>query len=266
MTTIAFLHAHPDDESSQTAGTMAMAVDAGYRVIVIFATDGDFGTAASDLAEGESVADRRQREATASAAALGLHGVHWLGYADSGMTGWPQNDDPACLARAPLEESARRVADVLDAEGADVLVGYDWHGNYGHPDHVAVHRIAYRAAELAARTPLVLEETMNRDALRRRYQAALAAGETEAWDPDAPADDGNPVGSPESELNWAVDLDEAYLARKRAAMTAHASQTSDVGMMLQLPPEVFAAQFGVEYYRQEGNTDPLRHAWPFPPA
>ncbi|MGL5861895.1 MAG: PIG-L deacetylase family protein, partial [Phycicoccus sp.] len=88
MSTIVFLHAHPDDEASQTSGTMARLVDDGHRVVVVFATDGDHGEAPDDLAPGESVVDRRRSEAAGSAAAIGLHRMVWLGYADSGMSGW----------------------------------------------------------------------------------------------------------------------------------------------------------------------------------
>ena len=265
VSTIVFCHAHPDDEASQTSGTMARAAREGHRVVVVFATNGDHGQPPDDLAPGETVVQRRRREAQASAEVIGTARVEWLGYADSGMTGWEQNSGPGSFHGADLEEAAGRLAAILDEERADVLVGYDWHGGYGHPDHVKVHHVVHRAAELAQRRPRLLESTMNRDSMRRMFEAATAAGEAPGWDPDGPADDGNPVGTPESELHYRVDV-TPDLATKRAALACHASQTSDVGMMLQLPPEVFAAQFGVEYYRQEGNTDPLRHAWPFPPA
>ena len=99
---------------------------------------------------------------SASAAALGVHRVVWLGYSDSGMTGWEQNADPASFLQAAVDEAAERLAAVLREEHADVLTVYDWHGNYGHPDHIKVHHVGHRAAELAG-TPTVFEATMNRD-------------------------------------------------------------------------------------------------------
>lgn len=71
MSTIVLLHAHPDDEASQTAGTMRLAADAGHRVVCVYATDGDHGTVPADLAEGETVVARRRVEAAASAEVLG---------------------------------------------------------------------------------------------------------------------------------------------------------------------------------------------------
>ena len=62
--------------------------------------------------------------------------VAWLGYRDSGMTGWEQNTHDGAFHSADLDEAAGRLAAILDEEHADILVGYDWHGGYGHPDHV----------------------------------------------------------------------------------------------------------------------------------
>ena len=260
MSTIVFLHAHPDDEASQTSATMRLAADAGHRVVCVYATNGDHGTVPADLREGETVVDRRRAEAQASAVALGTARVVWLGYADSGMTGWEQNSHEQSFHACSTGEAAARLARVLDEEDADVVVGYDWHGGYGHPDHVKVHAVVHRAAELAARRPRLLEATMNRDHMRRMFEAATAAGmapEDADWDPDAPADDGNPVGTPEAEIHWHVDA-RPVLAAKRAALSAHASQ-EDVGWMLGMPEEQFAAAFGDEWFiepgREPGMTD-----------
>ncbi|PKW26209.1 PIG-L family deacetylase [Phycicoccus duodecadis] len=262
MSTIVFLHAHPDDEASQTSGSMARLVDEGHRVVLVVATGGEHGTVPEDLADGETLVDRRRRELETSARAIGLHRVVWLGYADSGMTGWEQNAAAGAFTAADLDEAAGRVAAVLDDEDADVVVGYDWHGGYGHPDHVKVHHVLHRAAELAARRPRVLESTMNRDAMRELARLARAAGQQDDWDPDRPMDDGNPMGTPEAEIHWQVDV-TGLIDRKRAALTAHASQTSDVGMMLAMPPEVFTAVFGYEHFVEPGREAEMVRGWPF---
>ena len=261
MSTIVFLHAHPDDEASQTSGSMARAVSEGHRVVVVFGTHGDHGEAPDDLAPGETVVDRRRTEAEASAAVIGLHRIVWLGYTDSGMTGWEQNSHERAFAAVPLDEAAARFAAVLDEEDADVAVGYDWHGGYGHPDHIRVHHVLHRGAELAARRPRVLESTFNRDALRRLVEAAKAAGQV-VDDPDAPMDDGNALGSAEAEIHWRVDV-SPWLDTRRAALEAHSSQATDVGQMLALPPEVFAVIFGHEHYIEPGRLPGMVEAWPF---
>ena len=121
MATLVFVHAHPDDEASQTAGSMARAVAEGHRVVVVYATNGDHGDRPDDLAEEETLVDRRRVEATRSNEVIGTHRVVWLGYADSGMSGWDQNDHEASFARADVEEAAERLAEVLREEAADIV-------------------------------------------------------------------------------------------------------------------------------------------------
>ena len=140
MATIVSLHAHPDDEALLTGGWLAQRARSGDRVVLVFATDGDAGL--SDV-EGPLGAVRRD-EGEASARALGAARVIWLGYADSGMAASPTRG-PGRFVDVSVADAARAVADVLDAENADVLTGYDANGGYGHPDHVAVHHVA-RAA------------------------------------------------------------------------------------------------------------------------
>lgn len=266
MSTIVFVHAHPDDEASGTAGSMARAADEGHRVVLVVATDGDHGSAPEDLADGRTVAEHRREEVAASAKVLGVARIAWLGYADSGMTGWAQNSAPRAFMNADVDEAARALAAVLDSEDADIVTGYDWHGGYGHPDHVMVHRVVRRAVDLAARRPRLLEVTMNRDAMRAMFRMAQAAGmETADWDPDGPGDDGNPIGTPEAEIHLRVDV-LPQLERKRAALQAHASQTTDVGMMLSLPQEAFTAMFADEYYIEPGLEPGMRSGWIFDDA
>lgn len=259
MGTLVCFHAHPDDECMLTGGTIARAAAEGHRVVLVVATDGAHGEVPSDLAPGETLADRRRAETERSAAVLGVERLVWLGYHDSGMTGWEQNDHDGSFWRADLDEAAGRLAAVLAEERADVLTVYDWHGGYGHPDHIQVHRVGHRAAELAG-VPRLLEATMNRDLFVRllamaaemgvSFDDASPDGEQAAprdFDPAGPADDGNPFGTPEHELSLRVDV-SAFLPEKRAAIACHASQVSDSSMFLQMPDEVFALAFGAEWF------------------
>ncbi len=269
MGTLVCFHAHPDDEVISTGGTIAKAAAEGHRVVLVVATNGDHGEVPDDLADGETLVDRRRVETDASARALGVSRVVWLGYADSGMTGWEQNDHHDSFHRADPDEAGARLADVLLEESADVLTIYDWHGNYGHPDHIAVHRVGVAAARRVP-TVRVLEATMNRDAFVRMVAAAREAGtpmgrpdsEQDEFDPTGPADDGNPMGMPESELTLSVDV-TAHLDAKRAAMRCHASQIEDTSFFLQLPDDAFALAFGTEWFIEHGVQPPVRAGWIF---
>ncbi len=263
MTTIVFVHAHPDDEASATACSMAMATDRGCRVVVVYATNGDHGDAPADLGTGETLVSRRRLEAAASAEVTGSE-VRWLDYADSGMHGWEQNEHDGSFHAADLDEAGARLASILDEVTPDVVVGYDFHGGYGHPDHVKVHHVTRRGIELHAGSPRHLEVTMNRDLMRRLRDQARAMGvDIGDWDPDQVMPDGHPIGTPESGIHWQVDGRDV-IDRKRAALACHASQTSDVGMMLEIPPEAFREGFGFEHYIEPALGDaPMRTAWAF---
>lgn len=273
MGTLVCFHAHPDDEAIATGGTMARAHDEGHRVVLVVATDGAHGEVPDDLREGETLAERRRAETEASARELGVDRVEFLGYTDSGMTGWDQNHHDGSFWQADVDEAARRLLDIVVEETADVLTIYDWHGGYGHPDHIQVHRVGRRVEEWArARLPglRVVESTMNRDEMRRGLEMAEALGMDDLgpdgdggdFDPDGPMDDGNPMGTPESELTLGVDV-SAYVDQKRASIAAHRSQVSDSSFFLQIPPEMFAQAFGREWYIEHDRPLGVRMGWLF---
>jgi LmbE family N-acetylglucosaminyl deacetylase len=267
MSTLVCFHAHPDDEAIATGGSMARAAAEGHRVVLVVATNGEHGEVPDDLAPGESLADRRRRETDASAEALGISRVVWLGYSDSGMTGWEQNGHPDSFVRAELDVAARRLAAVLEEEAADVLTAYDWHGNYGHPDHIKVHQVGHAAADLVPSVRL-FEATMNRDVVVEMIKAAIESGAGVGgpgegdFDPEGPADDGNPFGMPQSELTMSVDVSD-YVQHKRAAIACHRSQITDQSFFLEMPDEAFAQMFGTEWFIERGAQPPMQPGWLF---
>ena len=112
MSTLVAFHAHPDDESLAMGGTLARASAEGHRVVVVVATNGDHG----EKPEGTTVAqlvETRKREMQASCNLLGVHRLVWLGYSDSGMTGWEQNTAPNAFINADTEAAAQQLAKVL---------------------------------------------------------------------------------------------------------------------------------------------------------
>ena len=268
MATIVALHAHPDDESISTGGTLARAADEGHRVVLVFATRGECGEVAPGfLRDGEELGDRREEEARASAAVLGAHRVEFLGFRDSGMDGESTNDDPRCFWQADVEATVEQVASILREEVADVCLIYDDHGGYGHPDHVQVHRVGARAAE-AAGTPHVLEATFNRDHIRRLVEAAAEAGPggPEGIDaPEPPDIDEETFGSSDADITTYIDV-SSWVDRRRASMSAHASQIPADSFFLAMPDEAFTAAFGQEWFIRRGPALTTTDDWLLPPA
>ena len=123
---------------------------------------------------------------------------------DQGQGQDDQNNEPHSFWQAPIEDAAERLAKILREEAADVLTVYDSHGNYGHPDHIQVHRVGHRAADLAG-TPVVYEATMNRDAVHRMDAlAAELAPDLDFEPPELPEE--MEFGTPEADLTTAIDV------------------------------------------------------------
>ena len=140
--------------------------------------------------------------------------------------GEPTNDLPGTFWTADVEEAAGKLAAILREENADVLTVYDDHGGYGHPDHIQVHRVGMRAAELAG-TPRVYQSTINRDRRGAGREAIAAAGPGVEM-PDL-ADGLRHAGGRD---HRARSTSPTYAEHKRKAMRAHASQISEQSFFL----------------------------------
>ena len=179
--------------------------------------------------------------------------TEFLGYVDSGMVGTGTNTAPGAFAAADVEEAAQKLAAILSAEEADVVTVYDDHGGYGHPDHVQVHHVGMRAAEIAG-TPRVLQATMNRDEMRRLMAVAAESGLMGDGNGNGDGPDEREMesmGTPAAELTTRVDV-VPWIAAKRAAMRAHSSQIAADSFFLALPDEAFGMAFGTEWFLHVG--------------
>jgi LmbE family N-acetylglucosaminyl deacetylase len=260
--TLVAFHAHPDDEALLTAGTMARAAAEGHRVVTVVATDGDLGLASDEYAADGRLGERRLAELHESARALGVARVEWLGYADSGLAdgqtpGRPERPGHERFVRVDIDEAAERLAEILREEHADVLLTYDRNGGYGHRDHVKVHVVGARAAELAG-TPRVLEATVPRDSINR---ALDLAARLYRFPPEFDRDSFRRAFSARSEITHRISV-RRYAAAKRASMRAHASQASADGggdrtlaAFLRIPRPLYDLVFGREWF-----VDPARPA------
>ncbi|MGD9530864.1 PIG-L deacetylase family protein [Pseudonocardia sp.] len=242
--TVVALHAHPDDEAIFTGITLRRLADAGARTVLVMATGGELGESRVPLRPGETVSARRMAELEAAADLLGIARIVLLDHRDSGLPGWTDARHARALAAADPVALARRVAEVVDAEGAGTLVHDDEQGIYGHPDHDATHRIGRLAAELTGTASYQM--TIDREHLhvtaRDRHLVHGAARAAAV-----------PFGRVTVEISLAVTGSATDLERKRAAITAHASQVAPEDV----PAEDFAITYGYEWFRRTGRPGAL---------
>ncbi len=252
VATVAFLHAHPDDEAIFSGGTMAALAAAGHRVVLLVATGGELGSEIEHSPLDRSpLHEARRAEADAAAALLGAAAVHHLGYGDSGLAGNAANSADGAFFVADRAEAAGRVAGVLRHESVDALVVYDDHGIYGHPDHVQGHLVGLAAAELAG-IEHRYEMTVDREYLHfvetHLVEEAALAGDLGLA--------GSQVGHASVEIHLSIDV-RSHLEAKRSAMAAHRSQLPEHAPVFGLDPDRFAEVYGWEWYRRLGPPGPL---------
>ncbi len=143
--------AHPDDETFGMGGTLAHYVKLGVKVYLVCATLGEAGDIPKELLQtGGSPASVRRKELECAAEELGLSGVFYLGYRDSGMAGSPDNVHPNALAAQTSGTVAKKVADYIRRLRPQVVLTFDPIGGYKHPDHIAIHNATVAAFDLAS--------------------------------------------------------------------------------------------------------------------
>ena len=148
------VHAHPDDEASKGAGTVARHRAEGGRSVLVCCTGGEAGDILNPALDTPEVRERlyevRMEELARATEIIGYDEVVMLGYRDSGMPDTPANEDERCFAKAPLEEAVERLVAIIRRERPHVIVTYaDDQQGYPHPDHLRVHDISIPAFEAA---------------------------------------------------------------------------------------------------------------------
>ncbi|WP_040781435.1 PIG-L deacetylase family protein [Nocardia pneumoniae] len=248
MATVVAFHAHPDDETLLTGGTLAELAAAGHRTVIVVATDGHMG----DLDGRKAV---RLGELEDSAAALGAARVVHLGYADSGHGAVLYADPPdrVRFVRADPEEAAQRLAAILHEENPDVLLSYDRNGGYGHRDHVRVHEVGKRAAQLAG-VSRVLDATLPRENFTRPARLLERFRIPLRYDPAALTT----LYSPRSEITHRIDVSR-FAAQRKTALSAHrsiiegSSRFATIARaLLHTPTPLLARIIHWEWFAEEG--------------
>ncbi|REE96018.1 N-acetyl-1-D-myo-inositol-2-amino-2-deoxy-alpha-D-glucopyranoside deacetylase [Thermomonospora umbrina] len=268
---VLFVHAHPDDEAIGTGATMAAYAAEGAHVCLVTCTLGEEGEIVPDelrhLASDKEdrLGEFRIGELAEACAALGVTDHRFLGgpgrWRDSGMMGAPTNDDPRCFWRADVDEAAAPLADVIREVRPQVLVTYDEHGHYGHPDHIQAHRVSLRACELAAspagsvsghgdpwRVAKFYATATPRTVLARSM--ALMRESRHPFERVSGIDQLG-YGVPDGQVTTVVDA-RAHLPAKLAALRAHRTQITvaaeDQGPFFALSNNIGQQAFGAEYY------------------
>ena len=251
------VHAHPDDESINTGATMARYAAEGAHVTLVTCTLGELGEVIPPRLRhltGTALGEYRQGELAAALRALGVEDFRQLGgpgrYRDSGMMGLADNDDPAAFWQADVDEAAAHLVEVILEVRPQVLVTYDEHGGYGHPDHIQAHRVAMRAAELAAdagwRIPKVYWNRVPRTVAETAFARLSGALLGLPFAKSAAVDD---VPGVVADDLVTTEIDgTAYAAAKAAAMRAHATQIAVSEPYFALSNELAQPLFTTEYY------------------
>lgn len=258
MRTLLALHAHPDDESSKAAATVARYADEGVRCILVTATGGEAGDILNPAMDRPEVAARlpeiRRRELEEAAAIIGYDEVILLGHRDSGMPGTAENRHPDAFVNADFEQVLGEVVEIVRRERPQIVLGYDDHRWYPHPDHLRVYEVSMVLAAAAAdperfpeagdpwqvdavwaplfsmRRILALHHAMVDRGLASPYAEWLARL-------DETMDDGRLI----SRIDVAATLERGF-----DALRAHATQVDPDGFWFQMPVDVIREVYPYE--------------------
>ncbi|MHC4293871.1 MAG: PIG-L family deacetylase, partial [Planctomycetota bacterium] len=144
--TLVFFGAHPDDESFGIGSTLAQYAATGVKTYYICSTGGEVGTVDPKHLNGyDTIKILRSVELECAGRVLGLTGISYLGYRDSGMRGSDDNKHPDSLVMAPIEKVALQMVRIIREIKPDVVITHNVDGGYGHPDHIATHNATVKA-------------------------------------------------------------------------------------------------------------------------
>jgi mycothiol S-conjugate amidase len=255
------VHAHPDDEASKGAATMARYGAEGVRTVLVTCTGGEAGDILNPEADSEEVradlAAVRRRELDDAVRIIGFDALYLLGYRDSGMPDTEANSRPDNFANAPLGEAVGRLVEVIRRERPQVLVTYgDESAFYRHPDHLRVHEIsgpAFDAAGDPDRYPEAGEpwqpvklyySGFSFRRIRALHEAYQALGEESPY--------------AERMAQWPTDVEITppttfvdvgdFLAARRAALLAHRTQIDPESHWMRVPDDLLRSTFPWEEY------------------
>ena len=267
---VLFVHAHPDDESMGTGGTIARLVAEGVRVDLVTCTDGAEGEIHDPTLDHDEARPRlasiRAAELACSVEALGGGAIHhhMLGYRDSGMMGTDANGHPDSFWQADMDEATRRLVAIVREARPAVIVSYDENGNYGHPDHINAARIARDVYLASAGEPWrvsrfyeiafareswsELMTAMKERGIKLPWDRDETVGDVSAMDGDDAAEtDTDEWGRADADVTTRIDI-SAFRDAKRRSMDCHRTQRQDLGWLLDLPDDLARMALSTETF------------------
>ncbi len=286
--TLLTVHAHPDDETIGTGGTMARYAADGIRVVCVTCTYGENGEIVvpeMDTPENHArLGEIRQDEIASALARLGRIEHRWLGYRDSGMVGTPENDDARSFWRADRDEAVGRMVRIVREVRPHVVTTYNAFGGYGHPDHIRSAEIARAAFERAGDPaaypdaagdglrpwqPLKLYEQTFEAGRRRNPELLALLEERGIPSPWLPPPDETDEAREQREAWWGqmvaaagplttrVDIAD-YVEHKLAAMREHVTQIAAKSWFLAFSADEMRRFQGTEDYSLVESRLPVR--------
>ncbi len=248
------VHAHPDDESSKGAATLARYAAEGVDVLVVTCTGGERGSVLNpsygEVPPGlEAMREVRRGEMAAAAAALGVR-QHWLGFVDSG---YPEGDPlppvpEGCFSLVPLEEASRPLVELVREFRPHVMTTYDPTGGYPHPDHIMCHRVGAEAFHAAGDpdryvgtgapwqvAKLYYNHGFSMSWLRAMHEKLVEHGIESPFGDWIESRVAREV--PEREVTTHIEC-AAYFDRRDAALRSHATQIDPEGLFFAVPREI----------------------------
>jgi len=269
--TLMVVHAHPDDEAIGTGGVLARYSDEGIRTVLVTATLGEEGEIVDPELNTPEIKARlaavRREELQRAIAILGVTDLEILGYRDSGMVGTESNEHPESFNKADLDEATGQLVQLVRAYRPQVLISYNEHGGYGHPDHIAAHKItvaAFAAAGDGARYPQAGEpwtpsKLYYTNSPRRQLQQAWAQMQERGLKTplDNPDFDISRFTVPDDQITTVIEIG-GYLQRKLDALLEHRTQIAVDGIFLSIPEDIRQMVFGKEYFTRVATHVPVQ--------
>jgi len=261
------VHAHPDDESSKGAASIALYASKGVRTVLVCCTGGEAGEILNEAADSEEARTDlpavRARELDDAVEIIGYQTVYKLGYLDSGMPGSDANAHPGNFHNADLDDATGRLVRIIRAERPQVLVGYDWDHGRGHPDHIRVHEISHLAFERAGDPAWYPDHGRPWTPLKLYYTGVFTRGRVEklhAWFEEQGMEspyrewmarwaerDLDPGRPPPKPVTTQIEVGD-WLYVTRDALAAHATQVPTTSVWFRVPLDVQRSLYPWEDY------------------